>query len=60
MMNLEKMKERKKEMHLTNQELAERSGVPLGTRPSPRPPDSHRGAPQPASHKAPLPSGSFP
>ena len=31
MMNLEKMKERKKEMHLTNQELAERSGVPLGT-----------------------------
>lgn len=31
MMNLEKMKQRKKELHLTNQELAERSGVPLGT-----------------------------
>ena len=31
MMNLEKMKQRKKDLHLTNQELAERSGVPLGT-----------------------------
>ncbi len=31
MMNLEKMKQRKKDLHLTNQELSERSGVPLGT-----------------------------
>lgn len=31
MMNLEKMKQRKKQLHLTNQELAQRSGVPLGT-----------------------------
>ncbi len=31
MINLEKIKQRKKDLHLTNQELAERSGVPLGT-----------------------------
>ena len=31
MMNLEKMKKRKKELGMTNQELSERSGVPLGT-----------------------------
>ena len=31
MMKLEKMKQRKKQLHLTNQELAQRSGVPLGT-----------------------------
>lgn len=30
-MNLEKMKKRKKELGMTNQELSERSGVPLGT-----------------------------
>lgn len=30
-MNLEKMRERKKQLRLTNQEVAERSGVPLGT-----------------------------
>ena len=29
MMNLEKMKKRKKELGMTNQELSERSGVPL-------------------------------
>ena len=31
MMDLEKMKKRKKELGITNQELSERSGVPLGT-----------------------------
>lgn len=31
MMNLEKLKKRKKELGMTNQELSERSGVPLGT-----------------------------
>lgn len=31
MMNLDKMKKRKKELGMTNQELSERSGVPLGT-----------------------------
>ena len=31
MMDLEKMKKRKKELGMTNQELSERSGVPLGT-----------------------------
>lgn len=31
MMNLERMKQRKRELRLTNQELSERSGVPLGT-----------------------------
>ncbi len=31
MMNLEKMKQRKRELRLTNQEVSERSGVPLGT-----------------------------
>ena len=30
-MNLDKMKKRKKELGITNQELSERSGVPLGT-----------------------------
>lgn len=30
-MNLEKMKQRKKELKITNKELSERSGVPLGT-----------------------------